>query len=67
MSPTATIYNFADFAMTKTVAERVRTRLPGYAQCVVRYAEVFAESYQRKTGCSDNVAIAAGVRCAKQK
>ena len=62
----AVILNFADFHARKTVAQRVRDRLPGYAQCVIRYAEVFAESYQRKTGCSDNEAVSAGVRCAKQ-
>ena len=65
----AVIVDFAAYRRkdSRSIAERVAARLPGVAQCVVRYAQVFAESYQRKTGCADCDAIAAGVRCAQSR
>lgn len=49
----------------QSIAERVKARLPGFAPDVVSYAQVFAESYQRKTDCKDIDAVNAGVRHAK--
>ena len=65
----AVIVNLADFRRNdaRTIAERVAARLPGVAKCVVRYAQVFAESWQRKTGCSDTEAVNVGVRCGKSQ
>lgn len=66
----AVILNFADYAAQRnegTIAERVAKRLPGVAQCVLRYAQVFAESMARNRGYTDDDAVEAGVRCAKNQ
>lgn len=48
-----------------SVADRVRSRLRGFAKPLVTYAIACAESLQRKTGCTDSEAVSAGVRWAK--
>ena len=64
----AVIINIADFRRAdKSIADRVADRLPGVALCIVRYAQVFAESYQRKSGCNDTEAVNAGVRCGRSQ
>jgi hypothetical protein len=65
----AVIVDFATYRSkdSRTIAERVAARLPGVAFCIVRYAQVFAESYKRKTGCPDSDAVAAGVRSAQSR
>jgi len=63
----AVILSFPDFHSRKSISERVADRLPGCPQCVLRYAQVFAESMKRNHGYTDNQAVEAGVRCAKNQ